>query len=199
MLGLVLTLFMLVQKFDGKIARTWMEQCGAVTEKVHFAPSFNGYNCRKLMKAWQKLAALAPDRYVVAQRRKQTLRKRRREQQTTHPIIMIAEAVRTFSNLVEKVFLQGHMDVNWRTIISDFENAYRECGAPVTAKAHEVFVHVPEWCERFYPRGLSLFAEQQFEAVHALFANHLARYKIPNNDSAATRERYRRAVCSFIA
>ncbi len=167
MLGLLLTLFMLVQKFDDKIARTWMEQCGAVTEKVHFAPSFTGYNCRKLMKGWQKLAALAPDKYVVAQSRKQTLRKRRREQQTTHPIIMIAEAVRTLSNLVEKVFLHGHRDTKWRKIIYDFENAYRAC-ASVAINAHELFGEYSKGCERFYPQGLSLFAEQQFDAIHSL-------------------------------
>ena len=104
-------------------------------------------------------------------------------------------AFRSFDVVVASCF-SYHLDPDYLTAIHNFEKAWNELGLSVTTKAHLVFEHLEEACER-YGCGMALLNESAAESVHADFDRHYQGYIVKDINSPKYVERLLHAVKTY--
>lgn len=151
LLGPMNTLFNSLQK-QWPQAIEWAAACHAERDALH-GGSFNGNNCKKLLRGIDKLEELCPIEYK--------------------PYI---ETFNAFKQVVGACY-GNILDPEYKQKISNFKNAYVALGISVTPKVHAVFYHIEDFCE---PRacGLGQWSEQASESVHADFKSTWSKYKV---------------------
>lgn len=106
-----------------------------------------------------------------------------------------------FNNVVISHFGSEYDELNADKYILEFRRSYEKlCSTSTlrcTPKVHAILFHVPQFCKNSN-RGLGIFNEQAFEAVHAEFKNTWIRFK-RSVEHPTYGDKILRAVCVFNA
>ena len=113
--------------------------------------SFNGNDCRKLLKNVHILEQSCPFRGYV-------------------------EAFNAFNGVVESCYSTILLD-NYKQKIEEFRQKYITLKISVTPKIHAVFFHVAEFCE-IVQTGLGPWSEQTAESLHHDFGQMWKNFKV---------------------
>ena len=87
------------------------------------------------------------------------------------------------ANVVTSSFGYELLD-GWDDNVAKLADAWRQAGLSTTPKSRIVFEHLVPFC-RQYGRGLGLYSEQTFEAIHYHFDELWKRYVVTDQDSTA--------------
>lgn len=131
-------------------------KCLQLEKEAFHGGSFAGNACRKLLRNVDKLANIVP-----------------------HEHNNFVSAFRAFNDVVSCCFGKS-LERDYKQKIRTFQTSFLRLGLRVTPKIHCVFFHVIEFCDS-KECGLGVWSEQAFESVHADFAKHWERYKVPSS------------------
>lgn len=171
LIGLVNHMYDHLLKESSDAALLWAKLCHVEKEITNGGSSFNGNACKKLLNNIDILRSNCP----IAS-------------------LKFVKAFDHFQLVVQSCFGKN-LDFEFKRHINDFKRSYLDLQIPVTPKAHCVFYHVIQFCER-NNKALAFYGEQAVEAVHFQFKSIWRKHKV--NDKHPKYAQYLfNAVCDF--
>lgn len=151
----------LFKKFKNSFQRPamgWAKLCGC-RKKANKGADFNGNQCLRLLQNTSILHF-----YL------KSLNEEFAEEYMTY-----LEAFEAFKNVVTSCF-GNYLDDNWEVAIQKFGEKYHKLDHDETPKVHILLHHVPQFIA-YKGKGLGIYSEHGFEAVHFKFSKLWANYK----------------------